>query len=206
MNDLNSADMLILIIDDNPNNLSIITEHLEMNHLEVMVARDGEDGIIKAQKGSPDLILLDVMMPGLNGFETCALLKKDPRTDDIPVLFMTALDNVEDKLRGFEAGGLDYITKPFNEQEVLARVKVHLIIRKLQKDLEKKNRELESALEEIDTLRGIIPICSSCKKIRDDKGYWNQLEEYITRHSSAVFSHGLCPECARRLYPGLYKK
>ncbi len=198
----------VLVIDDNPGNLAVISEYLEDSGYEVMIARDGEDGAAKARRGAPDLILLDVMMPGPDGFETCARLKKDALTREIPVLFMTALNRVEDKLRGFQAGGVDYITKPFDAQEALARIRAHLTIRSLQKDLEIQNRrltetnaELKKAMEEIKTLRGIIPICSSCKKIRDDAGCWSQIETYIRRHSEAEFSHGVCPECAMKLYP-----
>ena len=192
---------LILVIDDNPSNLSVINQYLEDNGFEVMIARDGDDGVVKAARGLPDLILLDVMMPGMDGFETCRQLKGESLTRDIPVLFMTALDSVEDKLKGFDAGGVDYIVKPFNEREAIARINTHLKIRKLQQDLEEKNRRLEKAMNEIKKLEGIIPICSICKKIRDDKGYWSQLEAYFEEHSEAKFSHSLCQECAKKYYP-----
>jgi DNA-binding response OmpR family regulator len=194
---------IILVIDDSPNNLSVIARHLEDHNFEVMIARDGEDGVIKAARGFPDLILLDIMMPGMDGFETCIRLKSTPDTNEIPVLFMTALDGIEDKLKGFEAGGVDYIVKPFNEREAIARIKTHLKIRKLQRDLEEKNRRLKQAMNEIKKLEGIIPICSFCKKIRDDKGYWKQLEAYFQEHSEARFSHSLCQECAKEHYPDL---
>jgi len=201
-----SRTSVILVIDDTPNNLSVINQYLEDNGFEVMIARDGEDGIIKAARGLPDLILLDIMMPGMDGFNTCIRLKKDAQTKDIPVLFMTALDGVEDKLKGFEAGGVDYIVKPFNEREAIARIKTHLKIRKLQQDLEEKNRQLQQAMTEIKKLEGIIPICSICKKIRDDKGYWSQLEAYFEEHSEAKFSHSLCQECAKKHYPDFVGK
>ena len=194
---------VILVIDDSPTNLAVITEHLEERAFEVMIARDGEDGIAKASHGQPDLILLDVMMPGIDGFETCSRLKSDPRTKEIPVLFMTAMDSVEDKLKGFEAGGVDYIVKPINELETIARINAHLKIRNLQKDLEEKNRRLQQAMDEVKKLQGIIPICSICKKIRDDKGYWKQIEAYIQEHSEAEFSHSICEECARKYYAHL---
>jgi DNA-binding response OmpR family regulator len=203
MNEPPNRPPVILVIDDNPTNLGLITRHLEERSFEVMIARDGEDGIAKASHGLPDLILLDVMMPGIDGFETCSKLKSDPKTEDIPVLFMTAMDNIEDKLKGFEAGGVDYIVKPINEHETIARIDIHLKLRKLQKDLEDKNRRLQQALDEVKKLQGILPICAKCKKIRDDKGDWHQIETYIRKHSEAQFSHGLCKECARELYPGL---
>ncbi len=203
-----STHALILVIDDNLSNLSVITDHLDANGFDVMIARDGQDGIDKAQRGHPDLILLDVMMPGIDGFETCRRLKANAPTRSIPILFMTALDSIEDKLKGFDAGGQDYITKPFNEQEALARIHVHISLRRLQLEaqdrnqrLEKANQNLKKALEEIKTLHGILPICAACKKIRDDDGCWSQIEEYIQKHTDADFSHGICPECARKLYP-----
>jgi response regulator RpfG family c-di-GMP phosphodiesterase len=100
-------------------------------------------------------------------------------------------------------GGVDYITKPFKSEEVLARVKTHLTLRFLQLELEEKNAELQKAMDEIKTLRGFIPICASCKRIRNDEGYWEQIESYISSHSDAKFSHGCCEECARKLYPEL---
>jgi response regulator RpfG family c-di-GMP phosphodiesterase len=111
--------------------------------------------------------------------------------EQVPVVFITSLDSVEDKMAGFAAGGVDYITKPFQQAEVLARVKTHIMLRK-------REQELQQALAEIKTLTGILPICSYCKKIRSDEGYWQQVEEYISKHSSAMFSHGLCPECYQK--------
>ncbi len=203
MSEAEGGSPVILVIDDNPTNLGLITRHLEDGSFEVMIARDGEDGIAKASHGRPDLILLDVMMPGIDGFETCRRLKSDSQTREIPVLFMTAMDGVEDKLKGFEAGGVDYIVKPINEYETIARINIHLKIRRLQKDLEEKNRRLQQALDEVKQLQGILPICSNCKKIRDDNGNWHQIETYIRKHSEAQFSHGLCRECAKELYPDL---
>jgi response regulator RpfG family c-di-GMP phosphodiesterase len=146
----------------------------------------------------------------MDGYEVCRQLKGSPHTRDIPIIFISAMDAVEDKVKGFTLGGVDYITKPFRMEEVLARVTTHLALRSLQLELEEKNTNLaetnaalERALGEIKTLRGILPICCSCKKIRDDQGYWNQIEVYIRSHSQAEFSHGICPDCAQKLYPDL---
>ena len=133
------------------------------------------------------------MMPGMDGFATCRRIKENPETASIPVIFMTALDSVEDKVAGFEAGGVDYITKPFQQIEVLARLRTHL-------EMLRQRQELEEALAEIRTLSGIIPICSCCKRIRDEEGYWQQVEQYIANHSEAQFSHALCQSCADKLY------
>ena len=137
----------ILIIDDNAANLGVLTGYLRGHGFEMMIARSGLDGIEKARRGQPDLILLDVMMPGLDGFETCRRLKADPATGEIPVIFITALDSVEDKVNGFAAGGVDYLTKPLHEAEVLARVRTHLNIRALQQ-LMKQNQQLQQEIHE----------------------------------------------------------
>jgi DNA-binding response OmpR family regulator len=113
----------ILVVDDNPVNLGVVGEHLEDNNYNVTVAQDGLEGLKRAEFGQPDLILLDVMMPGIDGFETCRRLKANPLTAEIPVIFMTALTDVADKIAAFQAGGVDYISKPFQTEELLARVR-----------------------------------------------------------------------------------
>ncbi len=132
----------ILIIEDNPNNLGVIVDYLEEMGFKIVVARNGEIGLKRARFAQPDIILLDVMMPGIDGFETCRQLKADEKTRDISVIFMTALDSHEDKLKGFEVGGVDYITKPIQHEEVLARVTTHLRIRDLTLHLNAKVEEL----------------------------------------------------------------
>lgn len=110
---------------------------------------------------------------------------------------MTALTEMKDKLTAFSAGGVDYVTKPFQQEEVLARITAHLTIQDLQKELLQKNNRLEKILAEVKTLRGILPICSKCKMIRDDKGYWKQVEMYVAEHTDAKFSHSYCPACLK---------
>ncbi len=137
----------ILIVDDNPENLSVLFEYLSGPGFTVLVAQNGEDAIELIKENTPAIILLDILMPGIDGFETCKRLKENSETKDIPVIFMTALSDTVDKVRGFEAGAVDYITKPFQYEEVLARVRAHLTIQNLKKDLQMKNRELEESLE-----------------------------------------------------------
>jgi signal transduction histidine kinase len=146
---LSLKDYTILIIEDNPNNLGVIVDYLEEVGLKIVVARNGEMGLKRAQFAKPDIILLDVMMPGIDGFETCLRLKADKKTQDIPVIFMTALDDPEDKLKGFEVGGVDYITKPIQHEEVLARVTTHLRIRDLTIHLNAKVEELTQTRQEL---------------------------------------------------------
>ena len=211
MSDADQAN--ILIVDDEPNNLSILRQLLTTRGYKVRPIINGELALKAAETLVPDLILLDIMMPdGMDGFEVCAALKKMETVKTVPVIFLSALDDTENKVRAFECGGVDYITKPFEQAEVLTRVSTHLDLHNTRRDLaeknhslEKVNRELEKALAEIKTLQGILPICCHCKKIRDDDGYWNRIDEYITDHTEARFSHGLCPDCSRELYPDYHK-
>ncbi len=134
----------LLIVDDIPANVSVLFDFLSASGFKVLVAQDGESALQKAFYAIPSLILLDVMMPGIDGFETCRRLKNDAKTQDIPVIFMTALADTENKVKGFELGAVDYVTKPIQQEEVLARVNTHLTIRKLQKELEAQNQELDA--------------------------------------------------------------
>jgi two-component system, sensor histidine kinase and response regulator len=126
----------ILIVDDTPANLGVLVETLGAANYRVMVAEDGEEALAQTVQTEPDLILLDVMMPGIDGFETCRRLKAREGTRDVPVLFMTALNETADKVKAFAAGGVDYITKPIEHEEALARVRTHLALRRLRKELE----------------------------------------------------------------------
>ncbi|HNT76809.1 MAG TPA: response regulator [Anaerolineae bacterium] len=137
----------ILVVDDNAANLEVVGEYLVKCGLQVMVARTGEAGLALAQQHRPDLILLDVMLPGIDGFETCRRLKTTEHTQEIPVIFMTIVTQVEDKVQGFQVGGVDYITKPFQREEVLARVATHLKIRDLTRSLRRAKEQAEAARE-----------------------------------------------------------
>jgi signal transduction histidine kinase len=130
---------LILLVDDNTNNLGVLYNHLDSEGFTVLVSQSGERGIDLATRELPDLILLDIMLPGMSGFDTCARLKEIPETRDIPVIFISALTDVEDKVRGFRAGGVDYITKPFQQEDVLARINTHLTIKRQREELNRLN-------------------------------------------------------------------
>ncbi|MFB2977847.1 response regulator [Microseira sp. BLCC-F43] len=136
----------ILIVDDMPNNLGALLDYLTDFGFEVLVAEDGESAIEQVEYALPDIILLDVLMPGIDGFETCSRLKSNQTTKDIPVIFMTALSDGEDKVKGFSVGGVDYITKPIQQAEVLARVTTHLSIRNLQQKLQQQNDRLQQEI------------------------------------------------------------
>jgi len=204
----------VLLVDDNLSNLKVLLGLLQAQGLAVAVARSGAEALERLRHLTPDLILLDVLMPSLNGFDTCRRIKAQPRTADIPILFMTALTDIDSKLQGFAAGGVDYVTKPFEMSEVLARVQTHLTIRRLHQRLALQNAELQvanvqllevtttlrAALEEVKTLRGLIPICAWCKQIRDVQGLWHEVEAYLREHTEADFTHGLCPACRKEAF------
>ena len=191
----------ILVVDDNPDNLRLLVEILKKRGYRVRTSTSGTNALATIRKEVPDLVLLDIMMPEIDGFEVCRRLKENEHTAAIPIIFISALDETFDKVKAFSLGGVDYITKPFKTEEVLARVKTHLTLHFLQLQVEKKNSELQKALDENKTLRGIVPICASCKKNRNDDGYWEQVACYLREHSEAKLTHGCCDECAQKLYP-----
>ncbi len=138
----------ILLVDDMPTNLRILVDYFSQVGFDIFVARDGESALEQLQHTLPDLILLDIKMPGIDGFETCRRLKADSRTHDIPVIFMTSLTDTVDKVQGFQAGAVDYVTKPIDHEEVLARVTTHLTIRRLRTQLEGQNEQLQQEITE----------------------------------------------------------
>jgi len=190
---------IVMIVDDSAENLRILIELLKDDY-HVIPLKSGKAALEKlAQDPLPDLALLDIVMPEMDGYALCTRLKADPRTKEIPVIFITAVSEAMDDAKAFELGAVDYVPKPFNPLTVKARVNTHI---KLYRTL----NELKNALKDIRTLSGLIPICASCKKIRDDEGFWNHLEIYIADRSEVQFSHGICPECRDELYPEYSKE
>ncbi|HNT75411.1 MAG TPA: response regulator [Anaerolineae bacterium] len=204
----------ILIVDDTPANLRLLMQILSQAGHRVRVIPNGKLALQSVATTPPDLILLDIMMPELDGYEVCAQLKADPASAAIPIIFITALNEPLDKVKAFNLGGVDYITKPFQTEEVLARVRTHLHIHELQiqletantqltarnAELQARNAELQEALNAIHTLSGLIPICAWCgNKIQNEEGQWVKVDTYIESHSEATFTHGICPDCLRKL-------
>lgn len=185
----------VMVVDDQPANLKLLVDSLLDYNFTPLTAINGERALKQIRHAKPDIILLDVMMPGIDGFETCRRLKADPETADIPVIFMTALTDVEDITMGFNVGGVDYLAKPVNLAEVVVRMNTHLSLSRLNRELRARNVELARALAEVKTLEGIIPICCRCKAVRDDEGYWQKLEKFFDERTDAKFSHGYCPAC-----------
>ncbi|MGF1541454.1 MAG: hybrid sensor histidine kinase/response regulator, partial [Pleurocapsa sp.] len=146
----------ILVVDDNPNNLEVMSETLIRAGFQVAVAIDGESAIEQIEYHLPELILLDVMMPGIDGYQTCKLIKANPKTFDIPIIFMTALSDINNKVKGFSLGAVDYITKPFQREEVLARVRVQLQLRNLARTLEEQNQMLKTEISQRESMEASL--------------------------------------------------
>ena len=142
----------------------------------------------------------------MDGFAVCKILKESPQTRNIPVIFLTAKTETADIVKGLETGAVDYISKPFNPTELLARVNTHLELKKARERERELIKKLKEVLSKVKQLSGLLPICARCKKIRDDKGYWQSVEEFIADHSEAHLSHSLCPKCVKELYPEMVDK
>jgi len=196
----------ILIVDDVPENLRVLIEILKDDYATIP-ATSGEAALQKVMASPiPDLILLDILMPVMDGYEVCKRLKENEITKNIPVICITAMSEVMDDAKAFELGAADFIPKPFNPATVKARVKNHIELKNALSEQQKLIHELQDALSKIKTLNGLLPICANCKKIRDDKGYWTQVEHYIKDHSDADFTHSVCPECIKKLYPKIQER
>jgi len=146
------TDATLMIVDDIPENIQVLSKFLQETGFKVLVAKSGESALKKIKLTKPDLVLLDVMMPGWNGFETCRQIKADATIADVPVIFMTALSDTDDKINGFEAGGVDYITKPIQREEALARINIHLDLHRLRKQLEHQNQILKKQNDAMNTV------------------------------------------------------
>jgi sigma-B regulation protein RsbU (phosphoserine phosphatase) len=194
--------MRILIAEDDFTSRTVLKGILKKAGHEVVETVDGAAAWNALQQpDAPRIAVLDWMMPEMDGIEVVrkvlALQSEKP-----PYLIMlTTKGEKADIVAGLSAGANDYLSKPFDAGELRARIEVGRRMIEMQDTLARKVNELHQALEQIKTLRGILPICSNCKKIRDDQGYWNQVEVFIHDHTEADFSHGMCPECMKKLYP-----
>ena len=158
MSDSNSDAEAILLVDDNPTNLQVLYQTLEGVGCRLLIAKNGEIALSIAAKALPDLILLDIMMPDIDGYEVCRRLKSDAATADIPIIFLSALGETEDKVKGLQLGAVDYITKPFQSDEVIARVNTHLTIHRLKREVENQKDQLEHELEVVSEVqRKLLP-------------------------------------------------
>jgi DNA-binding response OmpR family regulator len=188
--------MKILLAEDNPSSRHALEAHLRQWGYDVVSTADGREAWEALQgAGAPRLALLDWMMPGLDGVEVCRLVRGRSNGDPPYIILVTAKTAQEDIVLGLESGADDYLTKPVDRDELRARLEAARRIVELQESLSARVRELEDALARVRQLHGLLPICCYCKKVRDDKNYWQQVESYIAAHSDVRFSHGICPDC-----------
>ncbi len=198
----NDSPTRILIAEDDLTSRNILAALLKKNGYVVVETCNGAEAWAEMQKpDAPKLVILDWMMPEMDGLEVCRCIREIETTEPPYIIMLTIKDEKTYTIAGLSAGADDYLTKPFNPGELQARIKVGLRMIKMQERLKAQILELQLAQEHIKTLQGILPICSFCKKIRDDQGVWDQLETYISQHSEADFTHGICPECKREHYP-----
>lgn len=194
--------MRILIADDDFTSREVIKAMLEKACHEVLAVRDGTEALATiVQPGAPSLLILDWMMPGPDGEEVCRRIRSLDRTRSPYIIMLTCLDDKEHLAVALDAGANDYLVKPPDPNELRARITVAERTLALQDRLATQAEELRKALAHVKTLRGMLPICCYCKRIRDDKNYWRRVEEYVTAYTDAVFSHGVCPECMQKHFP-----
>lgn len=192
--------MKVLLADDDLVSRCMLEATLASWGYHPVTAADGlEAWNLLQSPTAPPLAVLDWMMPGLDGIEVCRRLRATAAPQPTYVILLTARDAKADVVRGLEAGANDYVTKPFDRDELQARLKVGRTVVELQRSLAARVRELEEALTQVKQLRGLLPICCYCKKIRDDQNYWQRVETYFTQHADVAFSHGICPDCMSRV-------
>jgi DNA-binding response OmpR family regulator len=194
--------MRILIAEDDPTSRRVLETVLRKQGHEIEAASDGNEAwqLLQAPD-APRLVILDWMMPGMDGPELCRRLRGRESQNPVYIILLTALIRKENIIEGLDAGADDYVAKPFDKDELNARVQVGKRILDLQSALAHRVGELEEALTHVKTLQGILPICMHCHRIRNDTEAWQKLEEYVEDHSEAAFSHSLCPECLEKYYP-----
>ena len=188
--------MKILIAEDDPVSRLILEASLVKWGYEVSVTLDGREAWDALQReDAPSLAILDIMMPGIDGIEICRRVRQLPCATPPYLILLSGMSRKEHVVRGIRAGANDYLTKPFHREELRVRVAVGVQMLTLQKTLAERVQELEAALSQVKQLQGMLPICSYCKKVRDDQNYWQKVESYISDHTDVQFSHGICPDC-----------
>jgi CheY-like chemotaxis protein len=192
--------MKILIAEDDPTSRRVLAATLDKFGYEVVVAANGAEAWATLQSAdAPQLAILDWMMPEIDGVELCRRVRALPSATPPYLILLTAKSGKEDVVAGLDAGANDYLTKPFDRAELRARVKVGAHVLELQGYLAERVCELEIALSQVKQLQGLLPICSYCKKIRDEQNYWQRVDSYLTEHTDVLFSHGICPDCYERV-------
>ncbi len=190
--------MKVLIAEDDPVLRRLLEATLKTFGFEMTLAANGAQAWTVLQgEDPPSLAILDWMMPELDGVEICRRVRQLPTTTPPYLILLTAKSEKTDVVIGLDAGANDYLTKPFDRSELRARIQVGTHVLELQKSLVGRVQELEEALSQVKQLQGLLPICSYCKKVRDEQNYWQRVENYLAEHAQVVLSHGICPDCYR---------
>ena len=193
-----------MIVDDDPDLLFASARIIKSANYEVLTAATAGQCMEIVKNNRPDLILLDVILPDADGQALCSQIKADPALNKIFVVLIsgTKTDSAE-QADGLDIGADGYIARPISNRELLARVNAMVRILRAERERDQLIIQLKETLAKVKKLSGLLPICAGCKKIRDDQGYWQQIESYLNEHSDAIMSHGICPECAEKYYPDL---
>jgi DNA-binding response OmpR family regulator len=192
--------MKILIAEDDPVSRRLLEATLEKFGYDVVVVADGAEAWTALQRAdAPPLAILDWMMPEMAGVEICRRVRQIPTSTPPYLILLTAKTERGDVVAGLDAGANDYLTKPFDRGELRARVQVGVQVLELQKNLADRVGELEDALAQVKQLRGLLPICSYCKNIRDEQNFWQRVDNYLMEHADVMFSHGICPDCYKKI-------
>jgi DNA-binding response OmpR family regulator len=192
--------MKVLVADDDRIGATVLANTLRRWEFDVTVVGDGAEAWRHLESATaPTLAVLDRMMPGLDGAEVCRRVRSEKPNANMYLVLLTSLGSGGDVVSGLDAGADDYVTKPFDVEELRARINVGVRVVTLQEKLTQRVAELQAALANVKQLHGLLPICAYCKRIRGDDQYWQQVESYIAAHSDAQFSHGICPPCYQKL-------
>ncbi len=198
--------MKVLIAEDDEVSRIVLSRMLQKWGHEVVATVDGRAAYeILEGEDAPSIAILDWMMPEMDGLEVCRKLRQLNRSEPTYVILLTARDQTDDIVAGLDSGANDYVVKPYDWRELSSRLRVGERMVALQHDLAGRIRELQYAMAKIHELQELIPICSYCKRIRDDRNYWQQVESYISTRTGAQFSHGVCPECYAKVIAQLEK-
>jgi len=199
-----NQDIKVLVVDDDPDVLFATSRIVQTAGYAVFEVSSGTACMETVKEIRPDLILLDVVLPDAYGSELCRQIKSDPAYKGIFVVLISGeKTSSTEQADGLEVGADGYIARPISNRELKARVNAMVRILVAERESDRLIHELQDALSKIRQLSGLLPICCHCKKIRDDKGYWNQIEAYIRDHSEAEFSHSICQECVKTYYPDM---
>lgn len=198
--------MKVLIAEDDPSLYELLSTLIESWGYTVVAVTDGEDAWqAMSSEDAPRIAILDWLMPRHSGVDVCRKIKKLDLKTPPYIILLTSMDSKENLVEGLQAGADDYVTKPFDANELEARLAVGRRVIKLQSTLANRVKELENALEHVKTLQHILPICSHCHSIRNDQESWQQIEQYFYEHADVEFSHGICPQCIKKHYSDLLK-